>query len=147
MQNNFYKIKERIKEIAVNKGIPLGKFFKEIGVSSTGFSGEKLKKGVNSETIQKIFSMYPDTDLHWLITGETKKEISTKENTLNDPEAIYSKNQVSIEQLITDAVKQQTEDCNKQLHKKLDILLGLVQIDIELHTDSIKKAGGPKSNQ
>ena len=41
-------IKERIKEIAVNKGIPLGKFFKKLGVAPSGFSGEKIKNGTNS---------------------------------------------------------------------------------------------------
>lgn len=74
MQKKIYFIKERVKQVAENKGIPLGKFFNEIGVSSTGFSGEKIKKGINSETIQKIISIYPDVDAHWLVTGEFKKE-------------------------------------------------------------------------
>lgn len=67
-------IKERIKQIAVNKGIPIGKFFKQLELAPSGFNGEKIKKGANSDTIEKIVSLFPDVDLHWLITGESKYE-------------------------------------------------------------------------
>ena len=89
MQKKIYHIKERIKQVAENKGIPLGKFFKELGVSSTGFSGEKIKKGVNSETIQKLICLFPDVDLHWLVTGEAKKEVLQSNVIVNEPDTNY----------------------------------------------------------
>lgn len=93
MQKKIYFIKERVKQIAENKGIPLGKFFKELEVSSTGFSGEKLKKGINSDTIQKLISIYPDVDLNWLITGESKPSSPESKETPNlaaEPAEAYS---------------------------------------------------------
>ena len=77
MQNKIHSIKERIKEISIKKGIPIGKYFEELEISSSGFSGEKLKKGVNSDVIQKIICKYPDVDLHWLVTGEQENETTT----------------------------------------------------------------------
>lgn len=102
MKNKFSYIKERIKEIADNKGIPIGKFFKELGVSPTGFSGEKLKIGVNSDTIEKIIYIYPDVDLYWLITGKAKNEDLKVKNEVNEPSADYAKETIeSLKQTIS----------------------------------------------
>ena len=83
-------IKERIKEIAINKGIPLGEFFKQLSLAPSGFSGEKIKNGTNSDTIEKIVTLFPDINLYWLITG--KGEMLLNEiNTLNTtPENLVS---------------------------------------------------------
>lgn len=89
MKNKIYTIKERIKEIAVNKGIPLGKYFEDLEISYTGFSGEKLKIGVNSDVIQKIIYKYPDVDLQWLITGKESKKAEKENNSLNESPESY----------------------------------------------------------
>jgi hypothetical protein len=91
MQNKIHSIKERIKEISIKKGIPIGKYFSELEISSSGFSGEKLKKGVNSDVIQKIICKYPDVDLLWLITGEYKNE-TTKDHLAMEDQTHYGKN-------------------------------------------------------
>jgi len=70
MEKKVSFIKERVRQIADNKGVKYGVFFNEIGVSPTGFRGDKLKKGLNSETIEKIISIYPDVNTYWLITGK-----------------------------------------------------------------------------
>lgn len=89
MQKKIYTIKERIKEIAINKGIPLGKYFKELDISSTGFSGEKLKNAINSDVIQKIIYKYPDVDLNWLITGKEEKCTEKENLQVNEPPENY----------------------------------------------------------
>ena len=91
MQKKIYTIKERIKEIAVNKGIPLGKYFTDLGVSSTGFSGEKLKNAINSDVIQKIIYKYPDVDLQWLITGKESVQAENC-NKVAEPASSYGIN-------------------------------------------------------
>lgn len=86
MQNKISNIKERIKQVAENKGVPIGKFFKKLGISPTGYTGLKLEKGINSETIQKLISIYPEIDLYWLITGY---EQTTPKHTLAEDEETY----------------------------------------------------------
>jgi transcriptional regulator with XRE-family HTH domain len=86
MQNKISNIKERIKQVAENKGVPLGKFFKKLGISPTGYTGLKLEKGINSETIQKLISIYPEIDLYWLITGI---EQTVPKHTLAEDEENY----------------------------------------------------------
>jgi hypothetical protein len=107
-------IKERIKEIALNKGIPLGKFFKKLGVAPSGFSGEKIKNGTNSETIEKIVSLYPEVDLHWLITGKEEKE----EKTLEKETLILKEPHENYENSYKDKYIEVLEE-NKELNKKL----------------------------
>jgi len=81
-------IKIRIKELAENSSLSKEKFFEKIGTTPANFRGKKLNTGVNSEIIATIVSIYPDTDLHWLITGEHKK---VETHALNEPEANYKK--------------------------------------------------------
>ncbi len=89
MKKKISNIKERIKQVAENKGVPLGIFFEKLGVSPTGFTGLKLEKGINSETIQKLISIYPDIDLYWLITGVEEKKSFDHFNEDDEP---YTKN-------------------------------------------------------
>lgn len=83
--NKVSNIKERIKIIAENSGLTKEKFFSEIGTTSANFRGKKLETGVNSDLIDKIVSLYPDLDLHWLITGEKKYDTSIRDNIVAEP--------------------------------------------------------------
>ena len=67
-------IKERIKEFAENTGLTQDVFFKKINSTAANFRGKKLETGVNADLIERIVSLYPSIDLHWLITGEKKIE-------------------------------------------------------------------------
>lgn len=82
-------IKERIKEIAVFKGISYEEFFSKLEVAPTNFRGSKLKTGVNSDLIEKIVTLFPDINSEWIITGKGEK--TAVPNILNDPKANYSK--------------------------------------------------------
>lgn len=132
-------IKERIKEIAINKGIPLGVFFKKLDLAPSGFNGEKIKKGTNSDTIEKIVSLFPDINLRWLITGEGEmilssdkkaslvSELSTESiqyqfNVINEKLAEFDKLKQTLGSLITTEVQNQLQTSKKNVidkHKKI----------------------------
>jgi len=63
-------IKERIVQLIETKRVPKEKFFSELGVTSANFRGNARLTPVNSDIIAKIFAVFPDVNLEWLITGE-----------------------------------------------------------------------------
>ncbi len=85
-------IKKRILEYAEKRGIKRSKFPERIGMSASGFRGEAMKSGINSEAIDKILSIFPEVDLHWLITGSSKKEEIHEENVVKEAELNYGNN-------------------------------------------------------
>jgi hypothetical protein len=52
------------------KRVPKEKTFKDLGVTSANFRSQAKETPVNSDVIEKLFAMFPDTNLEWLITGE-----------------------------------------------------------------------------
>jgi len=70
----------------VNKVSNIKERIKKIGVTSANFRGKKLETGVNADLIEKIVSLYPDVNLHWLITGEQKKEDTAGPSIVNETE-------------------------------------------------------------
>lgn len=113
-------IKERIKEIALNKGIPIGKFFKKLDLAPSGFNGEKIKKGANSDTIEKIVSLFPDVDLHWLITGEQKIEKEKENIVMEEPDNYESGYKEKYIKMLEENRELRIE--NKSLLKSIDSL-------------------------
>ncbi|WP_340074488.1 helix-turn-helix transcriptional regulator [Leptobacterium sp. I13] len=85
MVKKVSNIKERIRKIAENTGLTKEVFFRKIGATSANFRGKKLETGVNSELIEKIVSLYPNINLHWLLTGVGDME----QQTLNEPSETY----------------------------------------------------------
>ena len=63
-------IKDRIMQIIEVKRVPKEKTFKELGVTSANFRSHAKETPVNSDVIEKLFAMFPDTNLEWLITGD-----------------------------------------------------------------------------
>ena len=93
--NKMSLIKERILQIAENKGLKKTKFPEIIGMTYSSFKGNALKTPINSEAIGNLLTLYPDVDLKWLITGKEEKEIKTleKENkTVKEPTPNYGNN-------------------------------------------------------
>ncbi|CAM4117165.1 MULTISPECIES: hypothetical protein [Flavobacterium] len=74
------KIKERIIYFIENQGFKKGEFFKEIEVSSANFRGNALKTPLNSSTIENIITIYPQLNLHWLITGKGDMLLESKDS-------------------------------------------------------------------
>ena len=85
MVNKFSYIKERIKQIAKNKGISYEKLYKIIEMTDGGFKGSAIKRPINSDAIVKLYTKYPDINLHWLITGEKKYEQNDVVNMVEEP--------------------------------------------------------------
>lgn len=69
MEKILAPIKSRILEYIDFKGIEKGKFFSDLGVSSSNFRSGGLKSEVGGEVIAKILSTHPDINSDWLITG------------------------------------------------------------------------------
>ena len=78
-------IKERILQIAKNKGISYEIFFSDLGLSYSNFKGKQRNTSLQSDSIDKIISKYTDVDLHWLITGEKKYAINEESNKVSEP--------------------------------------------------------------
>lgn len=66
-------IKDRIIQLIEFKGIAKESFYKKIGMTSASFRGKAKDTPINSNAIENILSIIPDTDLYWLISGKGNK--------------------------------------------------------------------------
>ena len=67
-------IKKRLLQVAKDKGISYEKFFNDFGSTYANFKGKSLKSSLGTNILVDFSAKHPDVDLHWLITGEHKKE-------------------------------------------------------------------------
>ncbi len=94
MENNLSNIKERILYLAENVEVSKQEFFKKIDITYSNFTGSKKKRPVNSDAIKNILRFYPQTNVHWLLTGKgdmlttSYTSLSTNECDLTDREVI-----------------------------------------------------------
>ncbi|MAC86386.1 MAG: peptidase S24, partial [Flavobacteriales bacterium] len=77
-------IKQRIKYISEKQNIKKEFFFNSIGMTSANFRGEKLYRPINSKAIETILSIYPEINLHWLVTGQGEMYVKDIEVNLSD---------------------------------------------------------------
>ena len=61
-------IKERIKQFADSKGIPIYKFESTAGLSNGYVNG--IRKGIGSEKLSDILRAFPELNRNWLLFGE-----------------------------------------------------------------------------
>lgn len=82
-------IKDRVIELIEFKGVEKEFFFKKIGKTSANFRGKAKLSDLSSQTIEKIFSEFPDVSLLWLMTG--KGEMFAKDETIRveEPRSEY----------------------------------------------------------
>lgn len=101
MGNNFSTIKERILYLAENVEVSKQIFFKNIKISYGNFTGDKKKRPINSDAIENILLMYPNTNPWWLILGNgemLKDEISViKKEQDNDYKELAESRKETIE--------------------------------------------------
>lgn len=128
--NKVSNIKDRIKEIAVNSSDSQEIFFKKIGTTTANFRGKKLQTGVNSDLIEKIVSLYPAIDLHWLITGNAKK--ADYKDQIDNIESSFSNDPVKYQLKLQASYINELEE-NKKLKSIIESLNKKI--------DSIKKDG------
>jgi hypothetical protein len=69
MDKKISNIKDRVLYICELQEVNKEKFFEELGVSYANFKGIQKKSALNSDTIAKILTKYPEIDPEWLILG------------------------------------------------------------------------------
>ena len=82
---NISLIKQRLLQYIDNKGITKNKFYTLTGVAN-GTLDKKSK--LSTDTVEKIVKIFPEINLHWLITGEKKKD-ETPQNVVMEDSAKY----------------------------------------------------------
>ena len=124
-------IKERILQIAENKGIAKEKFFQKIGMTYGNFKGIQKKTSVNSDALDKIISIYPDISPEWLLSGKGDmfKSASVKEysnrndegeiNKIEEPAAPYN---IRVYDREKELLEQSINDLRSQLNDKERII-------------------------
>lgn len=75
-------------QYAKNKGFTYEDFLSSVDLKYSNFKGKQKESGINSSSIERIVSVYPDIDLYWLFTGEIKKQ-KTEINLADENELIY----------------------------------------------------------
>lgn len=75
-------IKQRVLQLIDYKGVKKEEFFNKIGMSSANFRGKAKETPLNSTAIENIFSVFPNLNIEWLITGNGEM---FKPQTLSDP--------------------------------------------------------------
>lgn len=115
------KIKERIIYFIENQGFKKGEFFKEIEVSSANFRGNALKTPLNSSTIENIITIYPQLNLHWLITGKGEMLLESKDSS-NKPSTniatnveTATKREIHLSEEVIALLKEKISDLEKKI--------------------------------
>ena len=72
MDKKYPTIKERILLIAKDQELSYESFLAKVDLKYSNFKGKQKLGGINSKSIEKIISEFPNINLHWLITGEQK---------------------------------------------------------------------------
>ena len=74
MEKKTPNIKERILKVAKNQGLSYESFLTKVDLKYANFKGKQKLGGINSNSLERIVSEFPEVDLHWLVTGEEKIE-------------------------------------------------------------------------
>ncbi len=130
MDKKNTKIKERILYIADIKQISYKDFLESVDLKYANFKGKQKETGINSLSIEKIISEYPDINLSWLITGKGNpitedRPIVINENSPNSNNFSISKNKGDIFIPYTDISKlielqKENQEERKELNKRLE---------------------------
>jgi len=70
MKNKLPNIKERILLLAESVEVSKQEFFRKIDITYGNFTGDKKNRPLNSDSIENILLIYPDTNPEWLLTGK-----------------------------------------------------------------------------
>lgn len=131
-------IVKRIIQIAEYKNLSMNKLSIMIGVSNAYFSKQlKNDANVGSHIIEKIVSLFPDINTHWLITGEgdmiqgekreeskeaAKKDCRHIEDIIEEQKqqisSLIEQNKLLLEQnrLFMEQIASQKQEKNKKIH-------------------------------
>lgn len=107
-------IKERILQLANYKGVSYQKFFEELELNYSNFKGKQKLSGINSNSIERIISKYPELNLRWLITNEGEMVVSSEKEENTQKLDTMKKEMKNYKQMYYEQV-----DKNMLLHEKL----------------------------
>lgn len=62
-------VKDRILAFLESEGLKKGDFFDAFSIAPSNFRGQSRLSGLNSDTIVKILTEYPDLSAEWLLRG------------------------------------------------------------------------------
>lgn len=121
MDNKISNIKSRILQFANYKGISNEKFCEKIGMTYGAFKGTAKHRPINSDALERIFALFPDVNIGWLLTGEGEmiRDSSFKYSNEELEKILESNNK-----LIADLLKTKNEyiDLMKEVQKLKDEL-------------------------
>ncbi|UOH78727.1 hypothetical protein MT996_04460 [Ornithobacterium rhinotracheale] len=96
MKNILSNIKERVLYLSENVEVTKQEFFRKIGITYGNFTGKKKERPLNSDAIENILLIYPETNPEWLLTGKgemlktpAKQEEPTQQ--VVEPQEAYNK--------------------------------------------------------
>ena len=123
------KIVDRLKLFIEAKGISLNEFDKSIGVSS-GYIGKHVRGegSIGSHILEKIFAVYPELSVRWLLTGEGEM-LEKDGDSLSERE---SKESVSYSFTSDITALKVDEKLLAGIVKKLNLPLDLKEVDPDL---------------
>ncbi|MCG8734616.1 hypothetical protein [Tenacibaculum finnmarkense] len=107
-------IKERILQLANYKGVSYQKFFEELELNYSNFKGKQKLSGINSNSIERIISKYPELNLRWLITNEGEMVVSSEKEENTQKLDTMKKEMKNYKQMYYEQL-----DKNMLLHEKL----------------------------
>lgn len=63
-------VKERILQLADDKGLSKQAFLKKAGIRRGLLDGDKIQQGVSDRQLVAILMAFPDVNIEWLLTGD-----------------------------------------------------------------------------
>ncbi|ALU74316.1 hypothetical protein AUW17_03105 [Tenacibaculum dicentrarchi] len=114
MDTKNTNIKERILQLANYKGVSYQKFFEELELNYSNFKGKQKLSGINSNSIERIISKYPELNLRWLITNEGEMVVSSEKEENTHKLDTMKKEMKNYKQMYYEQL-----DKNMLLHEKL----------------------------
>ena len=86
MENKFTTIKERVLEVIEHYGYTKTEFCAKIGITTANLRGNARKTPLNSDALEKIFSLCPDISPDWLIMGTGDMMRTAAKNSVEHPD-------------------------------------------------------------
>ena len=86
MENKFTTIKERVLEVIEHYGYTKTEFCAKIGITTANLRGNARKTPLNSDALEKIFSLCPNISPDWLIMGTGEMMRGAAQSSADQPD-------------------------------------------------------------
>lgn len=130
------EIGKRLKQIIDEMGLNASEFSELVGIQRSSLS--HLYSGRNKPSIDfliKIKSAFPDTDLEWLITGQTSQKRNAEMSKDNDTLEISDKNMITNVNNSTLTTDKQSFTSNEAELSRADTAIKEIESIVLFYTD------------